>query len=103
MRLGQGSGIARWVACALFALVAVSATRPAVAGKVYRCGNAFQDQPCATDKEAEARAATKPGTAREAPSTPSTPTRPATPSTSTQGADRLVLDAPRTVTIEARR
>ena len=103
MSLSQGSGIARLIACALFALVMVGATRPAVAAKVYRCGNVFQDQPCATDKEAEARATTKPGTApREAPAQ-STPTRPASPSASSQGADRLVFDAPRTTIIQARR
>ena len=102
MWLHQESGIARLLACALFVLVVAGATRPAVAAKVYRCGNVFQDQPCTADKEAEARAASKPAIAREGP-IQTAPTRPATPATSTREPDRLVLDTPRSITIEARR
>ena len=37
------------------ALVAMPWTSSTMAGKVYRCGNAFQDQPCPEPKPVESR------------------------------------------------
>ena len=49
----------------LLALSSISATGTAVAAKVYRCGNAFQDQPCPEPKIADARPLERAGLARE--------------------------------------
>ena len=48
-----------------FVLLAAQAT-PAWAAKIYRCGNAFQDQPCPEPKAAEQRPAERPAVSRDA-------------------------------------
>ncbi len=51
------------VSCAAalsLALGALSASAPAVAAKVYRCGNAFQDQPCPDVRSTAMLAADRP-------------------------------------------
>lgn len=69
-------------------------------GKVYRCGNTFQDQPCATAPVE----ATRPGekvAARSTVPAASVPHGDARPTAG--GNDRLVLDAPRAIVIDVRR
>lgn len=99
----RDSIVLRRIAWAAGALVLAGATAPAYAAKVYRCGNAFQDQPCATEKEGDTRpAATRTPAARDV-NAPAAPSRTAAPSVATPIADRLAIDAPRSVAIEVRR
>jgi hypothetical protein len=68
------------------------------AAKVYRCGNLFQDQPCDTPKTPEIRPADKAAVPTPAATPSKVATRPPAGAT-----DRLVLDPPASVVVEARR
>jgi hypothetical protein len=64
-------------------------------GKVYRCGNAFQDQPCATETVPAAKVASRDTV--PAASVPKGDTRPAAGAN-----DRLIVDPPRAVVLDVR-
>jgi hypothetical protein len=79
-------------------LTLVVAVDQVFAAKVYRCGNLFQDQPCDAAKTPEIRPADKAAVPAPAATPSKVATRPAAGAT-----DRLVLDPPVSVVVEARR